>query len=66
MISYTVFDPDDCSGLTYRWYGGPMVYVHEAGNEIDAFEVDGGESPAPEAVRAAVDAHHATREVDAG
>lgn len=62
MISYTVFDPDDGSGLTYLWYGLSMVYVHENGEEIDAFSVvEPGEKSTLEQTRAAVEAHHAAR-----
>ena len=58
VITYTVFDPDDGSGRTYWWYGEAMVYVHEHGVEIDAFEVGEGGAPTAAAVRAAVDERH--------
>lgn len=62
MISYTVFDPDDGSGLAYWWYGQSTVYVHLDGEESDAFEVnESGENPTLDEVRAAVEAHHASR-----
>ena len=60
MITYTVLDPDDGSGRTYRWYGESMVYVHQDGAEVDAFEVDHDPSPSPAApadVVAAVERH---------
>jgi hypothetical protein len=61
VISYTVFDPDDGSGRTYWWYGESMVYVHQDGREIDAFELDHPEGTAPsrDAVEAAILAYHA-------
>lgn len=59
VISYTVFDPDDASGRTYWWYGDLMIYVHQDGREIDAFELD--EAPAsPEVVVTAVEEYHLT------
>lgn len=60
MITYTVFDPDDGSGRAYWWYGQHTVYVHQDGEEIDAFEIDdaAGE-PTLDEVRTAVEAHHA-------
>lgn len=64
MITYTVFDPDDGSGSTYWWYGESMVYVHQDGVEVDAFELDPPEGDAPrsiESVRSAVDQRHARR-----
>lgn len=61
MITYTVFDPDDASGLTYRWYGADdtTVYVHNNGAEVDAFVLE-GVAATTEAVAAAVEAHHST------
>ncbi len=41
MISYTVFEPDDASGVSYRWYGQSTVYVLRDNSEFDAFELDG-------------------------
>lgn len=62
MITYTVFDPDDGSGLAYWWYGQTTVYVHAEGQESDAFEVgEADEHPTLDQVRAAVEAHHAAR-----
>lgn len=60
MIIYTVFEPDDASGQSYRWYGDSMVYVHRGETEGDAFEVDGpGDSPPSfDAVADAVEAYH--------
>ena len=56
MISYTVFEPDDASGVSYRWYGQSTVYIFRSGREFDAFEVDGSVDPG--AVEAAVSAYH--------
>ncbi|MGY6500593.1 MAG: hypothetical protein ACXIVQ_06885 [Acidimicrobiales bacterium] len=62
MISYTVFDPDDGSGITYWWYRQGIVYVHENRLEVDAFEVGtDGETPTFDAVAAAVEERHAQR-----
>jgi hypothetical protein len=63
VISYTVFDPDDGSGRTYWWYREAMVYVHQDGREVDAFEVEhpDGASPSFDEVRAAVEARHQQR-----
>lgn len=62
MIIYTVFDPDDGSGLAYWWYGQSTVYVHEHGEESDAFEVgEPDHQPSLDQVRDAVEAHHASR-----
>jgi hypothetical protein len=61
VITYTVFDPDDGSGCTYWWYGDTMVYVHEDGREVDAFEVEHDETPAPDVIRAAIEARHEQR-----
>jgi hypothetical protein len=60
VITYTVFDPDDGSGRTYWWYREAMVYVHQDGREVDAFEVDTGESGVPsfDEISAAVEARH--------
>lgn len=41
MITYTVFEPDDASAVTYRWYGQSTVYVLRDNSEFDAFELDG-------------------------
>ncbi|QGG95051.1 hypothetical protein [Actinomarinicola tropica] len=61
MITYTVFDPDDGSGITYRWYGGDdtSVYVHNHGAEVDAFVLAEDVVPSPDSVAAAVATHHA-------
>lgn len=61
MITYTVFDPDDGSGRTYWWYGESMIYVHEHGQEVDAFELDDPDGAAPrsiESVRSVIESHH--------
>lgn len=60
MITYTVFDPDDGSGRTYWWYREAMVYVHQDGREVDAFEVDhaGDAGPSFDEVHAAVADRH--------
>ena len=60
MITYTVFDPDDGSGRTYWWYRESMVYVHQDGREVDAFEVETAEAGGPtfDEVSVAVDSRH--------
>jgi hypothetical protein len=61
VISYTVFDPDDGSGRTYWWYGEAMVYVHQDGREVDAFELDLPSDAyvvAPDPVAQAISAYH--------
>lgn len=60
MITYTAYDPDDASGVSYRWYGGDdtTVYVYSDGAEVDAFELADGATADPATVEAAVIAHH--------
>jgi len=60
VISYTVFEPDDASGVSYRWYGQSSVYILRNGREFDAFEVDGTLDPSmvESAVAAYHDEHH--------
>lgn len=63
MISYTVFDPDDGSGITYWWYRERMVYIHQDRVEVDAFAVEGdSDSPSFDAVAAAVEDRHSRRD----
>lgn len=63
VITYTVFDPDDGSGITYRWYGvdDTTVYVHNHAAEIDAFGLGEGVVPSAESVAAAVEARHGAK-----
>ena len=62
VITYTVFDPDDGTGITYWWYRQHMVYVHENRVEVDAFPVGADtDTPTFEAVAAAVEERHAAR-----
>lgn len=57
-----MFDPDDGSGRAYWWYGQSTVYVHDEGQETDAFEVgDTDQTPTLDEVTAAVEAHHGAR-----
>lgn len=62
MITYTVFDPDDGTGVSYRWYGSDdtTVYVHSSGAEVDAFELPEGTAATIPALAEAVAAHHET------
>lgn len=63
MITYTVFDPDDGSGITYRWYRpeDTTVYVHNDAAEVDAFALEAGVAPSLESVAAAVEARHGAK-----
>ena len=56
VISYTVFEPDDASGVSYRWYGQSTVYLLRDNREFDAFELAGVSDPA--GVESAVAAYH--------
>lgn len=60
MITYTAFDPDDASGVSYRWYGGEdtTVYVYSDGAEVDAFALPDGAPTDVASVQSAVAAHH--------
>lgn len=56
VISYTVFEPDDASGVSYRWYGQSTVYILRNGREFDAFELEG--TPDPGTVERVVTGYH--------
>lgn len=60
MDYYVVFDPDDESGLVYRWYGGQTVGIYDADSneEVDVYTIGDIDQPTLEQVQDSVSEHH--------